>query len=148
MVDILCSCLPLPCNQNRASLEEWLREPHLRLVTHSRQSSSPSVKVRLWLEKVFKEEQGSPHLSAAAASMGLSPQTLRRHLKKEGYSFQKLKEDARRDMAIHFINLRQHSVEEIAFKLGFSEASTFIRAFKKWTGVSPDQYRRGNFKPL
>ena len=53
-----------------------------------------------------------------------------------------LQDDTRRDMAILFINRNEQSMEEIAFRLGFSEASTFIRAFKKWTVLTPLAYRK------
>lgn len=134
--------LDLPCNQNRESLDTLMQAPFVRLLTQPRQSTSLAIKVRLWLEGAFREGQHSPKLDYVAEHLELTPQTLKRHLKKDGYVFQKLKEDTRRDMAIHFILQKQHSIEEIAFNLGYSDASTFIRAFKKWTDLTPLAYRK------
>jgi len=94
------------------------------------------------MENLFREGHNKPQIEQAAEYAGLTQQTLRRRLKKEGYSFQSLKDDTRRDMAIFFINKKEQSIEAIAFRLGFSEASTFIRAFKKWTGLTPLAYRK------
>lgn len=94
------------------------------------------------MENLFREGHSNPQIEQAAQYVGLTEQTLRRHLKKDDYSFQRLKDDTRRDMAISYITQKEHSIENIAFRLGFSEASTFIRAFKKWTGLTPLAYRK------
>ena len=98
--------------------------------------------MRIWMENLFREGNSNPLLDQAAEHMNLTEQTLRRYLHKEGYSFQQLKDDTRRDMAMFFIDRKEQSIEDIAFRLGFSEASTFIRAFKKWTGLTPLAYRK------
>jgi AraC-like DNA-binding protein len=49
----------------------------------------------------------------------------------------------RRDYALHLLGKRGLSIEEIAYRTGFSESSAFIRAFKTWTGVTPYTYRKG-----
>jgi AraC-like DNA-binding protein len=128
--------------RTRDDLREMFKKPHVNLLTQPRQSKSVSIKIRLWMEKLFREGGGLPQLDEASEHMGLTEQTLRRRLKADGYSFNKLKEDTRRDMAIYYIKQSDLSVEEIGFRLGFSEASTFIRAFKKWTGLTPLAYRK------
>jgi AraC-like DNA-binding protein len=72
----------------------------------------------------------------------MHPQAIRRVLKKECTSFQDIKMEIRRDLAINLINNQQHSVEQISEKLGFSEQSSFFRAFKNWTGLTPLAYRK------
>ncbi len=52
----------------------------------------------------------------------------------------------RRDTALYFLEQGDLSIHEIAEKLGFSEPSTFHRAFKKWTGITPGAYRHGEEK--
>ena len=80
--------------------------------------------------------------------MELHPQSLKRRLKKEGITYQMLKEETRRDMAINLIGQKRYSVEVIGFMLGYSDASTFIRAFKTWTGLTPLAYgKMGNSPP-
>jgi AraC-like DNA-binding protein len=134
--------LERPCQRTADELREFFRNPHAHIMTLPRQSKSAYIKTRLWMEKLFREGDGLPQLTEASAYMGMTEQTLRRRLKADGYSFNKLKEDTRRDMAIYYIKQSKLSVEEIAFRLGFSEASTFIRAFKKWTGLTPLTYRK------
>ena len=92
------------------------------------------------MENVIREGLSHPTMDQAAEHLGLTEQTLRRHLNREGYTFQQLKDDTRRDMAMFFIDKKEQSIENIGFRLGFSEASTFIRAFKKWTGLTPLSY--------
>ena len=70
----------------------------------------------------------------------MSPQTLRRHLREEGTSFQELKDHLRRDLAIYQLG-SDLPIQRIAERLGFSEPSAFHRAFKKWTGLTPGAYR-------
>ena len=71
----------------------------------------------------------------------MSRQTLYRKLKKEGLSFQGLVEQVRQDKALRYVAGDQYALGEIAFLLGFSELSAFSRAFKRWTGTSPAEYR-------
>lgn len=71
----------------------------------------------------------------------MSRQTLYRRLKKEGMSFHELVEDVRKDKALRYVAADHYALGEIAFLLGFSELSAFSRAFKRWTGMAPAQYR-------
>ncbi|WP_036193433.1 AraC family transcriptional regulator [Marinobacter daepoensis] len=71
----------------------------------------------------------------------MSRQTLYRKLKKEGLSFHDLVEQVRKDKALRYVADDQYALGEIAFLLGFSELSAFSRAFKRWTGVAPAQFR-------
>jgi AraC-like DNA-binding protein len=66
---------------------------------------------------------------------------LRRRLDEEGQSFQSIKDQLRRDLAINYLKHSSKSVTEIAIDLGFAEQSAFHRAFKKWTGMRPGEYR-------
>jgi AraC-like DNA-binding protein len=133
--------LELGCLRDKNDLDKLLERPYISLLTQPKQSKSTYIRVRLWMENLFREGYGNPLLGQVAAQLGLTEQTLRRYLNREGYTFQQLKDDTRRDMAIFFIEQKGDSVEEIAFRLGFSEASTFIRAFKKWTGLTPLAYK-------
>lgn len=77
-----------------------------------------------------------------AESLNMTPSALRRRLKNEGQSFQMVKDRLRCDLAIECLCHTAQSIEEISGELGFSEASAFHRAFKKWTGASPGEYRQ------
>jgi AraC-like DNA-binding protein len=82
-----------------------------------------------------------PGFDDLALELHVAPTTLRRRLEAEGTSFQAIKDDLRRDTAIHLLVGGRRSVELIAADLGFGEPSAFRRAFKKWTGVQPRAYR-------
>ncbi len=80
---------------------------------------------------------GAPSKPAIARALGMSARTLQRHLADEGTSFAELLNEARVGLARSYVAERRLSVTEIAFVLGFADTSTFSRAFKRWTGLSP-----------
>ncbi len=82
-----------------------------------------------------------PTLNDIASMLYMTSQTLRRQLASAGVSFQKLKNELRCDMAMDFLKFPELTIEEVSEKVGFSEQSTFYRAFKKWTGITPGEYR-------
>jgi len=91
----------------------------------------------------------SKHLSlgeldaeVVAEQLHMSRHTLYRKLKQEGQSFQGLVEEVRKEKAIRYLKEDRYALSEIAFLLGFSELSAFSRAFKRWTGESPANYRQ------
>ena len=72
----------------------------------------------------------------------MSVRTLHRHLQKEGTSYQFLKDEFRKETALAYIKRRELKINTIALLMGFQDSSAFHRSFKKWTGLSPGQYRR------
>ena len=83
---------------------------------------------------------GTPSLTMASAHLNLGERTLRRKLEKVGLSYQSLLDDTRKDIAICLVKEAKLSLMEISLRLGFSEQSSFHRAFKRWTGKTPLQY--------
>jgi AraC-like DNA-binding protein len=75
-----------------------------------------------------------------AARQRISVRTLQRRLRDWGFSFEEIVDDIRRTEAIREVLAGQHSIMEIAFLLGYSDHSHFTRAFKRWTGLPPQQY--------
>ena len=71
----------------------------------------------------------------------MSARTLRRRLEREGTSYQRIKDNARRDAAISLLRGDGLTVSEVAERVGFSDPSAFHRSFKKWTGLSPGSFR-------
>jgi AraC-like DNA-binding protein len=90
---------------------------------------------------------GPPALPAVARALGQSPRSLRRHLADEGTSFQRLVEQIRSELAAQHLQDPRLTVSEIAFLVGFSELSPFLRAFRRWTGLTPGQYRQRDKAP-
>jgi len=133
------SLLTLPVRQNPASLTEFLRQPMYEIIVQDYDRSSWTARVR---ELIARDPVAAGSLPEIARQLGTNDHSLRRRLAQEGYAFIDLKREVKRDLAIHLLARRKYSVEEIAFKIGFSEASAFIRAFKQWTGVTPYTYRK------
>jgi AraC-like DNA-binding protein len=84
---------------------------------------------------------GDASLNGIASKMALSRQTLYRRLKAEGTTFEKVLDELRHKMALHYLNGKKVSVNETAYLVGFSEPAAFSRAFKRWTGSSPRNAR-------
>lgn len=132
--------LDLPIRQTEASLDEFLKTAPAQLLVKFKNSSSLTSRIREVLKTHIGEEM--PTLNDVASRLYLSPQTLRRRLAAEGKSYQTVKDNLRRDAAIHLLLRPELTLEDVAQQVGFSETSTFHRAFKKWTGVTPGLYRQ------
>ena len=85
---------------------------------------------------------GEATIDQVAARMGMSRRTFQRRLKGEGLVFRDILEQVRREMAIHYAHDPAITISEIGFFLGFSELPAFSRAFRRWTGVSPRDFRQ------
>lgn len=84
---------------------------------------------------------GAPTLATAAAAMAVSERTLQRRLAEEGTNFAEALAQLRQDLAVRLLEDRTLAVYEIAFLLGYAEPTAFHRAFRRWRGVSPRQFR-------
>lgn len=86
--------------------------------------------------------EGAPRMADIARGLGLSARSFHRRLSEHGMSFQTLTEETRRELAEGLLRDERHSLAEIAFLTGFSEQSSFTRAFKRWVGRTPASYRK------
>lgn len=86
-------------------------------------------------------EGGDPSLAAVARRMAVSPRTLQRRLAIEGTSFAEVLDQTRRHVAEAYIKDRALALTEVSYLLGFSEPSAFTRAFQRWFGLAPRQFR-------
>ena len=82
-----------------------------------------------------------PALADMARSLGLSGRTLQRRLTARGRNYQELVDEVRTALASEYLRQTTLSVEEVGQRVGFSEASNFRKAFRKWTGQAPAAYR-------
>jgi AraC-like DNA-binding protein len=101
--------------------------------------SSKSVRDRVerLLVESLKGEDVS--MNTIASKLGLSRQTLFRRLKVEGVTFEKVVDDLRHRLALHYLDEARMSVNQTAYLVGFSDPAAFSRAFKRWTGSSPSR---------
>jgi AraC-like DNA-binding protein len=134
--------LDLPVVQSPQSLREFLAGSPANLIVKYRDTSSLTDRIRRLLRKRLGDEL--PSLEEVGDALAVTPQTLRRRLREEGRGFQQIKDELRRDASIEYLLQTPLPLLDIANKVGFSEASTFHRAFKSWTGVAPGEYRHSH----
>ncbi|MBB3013261.1 AraC family transcriptional regulator ligand-binding domain-containing protein [Cupriavidus alkaliphilus] len=133
--------LDLPVMQTRDSLRSLLRDAPDSLLIRHREAATTAAQVRTHLSRQLP--LGAISLAAVADCLNLTEATLNRRLRSEGTSFQDIKDTLRHDESVRYLECTDLPVSAIAQALGFSEPATFCRAFKKWTGLAPGQYRRG-----
>ncbi|MDX1431010.1 MAG: helix-turn-helix transcriptional regulator [Gammaproteobacteria bacterium] len=81
-------------------------------------------------------------LAVVAARLGTSPRTIQRRLGELELKYSSLREDVRREQAVLLVSHGRISMGEVAATLGYRDAGSFTRAFRRWTGESPYRYRR------
>jgi AraC-like DNA-binding protein len=134
------SYLDLPIVQNERTVKEFLRIAPENILVKYKNGSSLGARIRRRLRQSLPGEL--PEFEALAGEMNMTPATLRRRLHEDGTSFQAIKDQLRRDLAISHLSHSKRSTMDIGLELGFSERSAFHRAFKKWTGAAPGEFRR------
>lgn len=102
------------------------RDPLLRSVTQAIAAALPD---------------GHPDIATTARRMAVSTRTLQRRLRDRGLRYQALVDDVRRQRALALLSEDARSIDEVAFLVGFSDASGFRRAFRRWTGSAPSEAR-------
>ncbi|MEM9342160.1 MAG: AraC family transcriptional regulator [Pseudomonadota bacterium] len=102
----------------------------------------PSLSAQTKDEIARALSEGLPKMAHIAQRLGMSVRSFHRRLAEQGVSFQTLTEETRREIAIGMLNDERYVLSEIAFMTGFSEQSAFTRAFKRWTGHTPTDYRK------
>ena len=130
--------LSLPVRRDEAALQRMLHRALLLTVRPYRRDRLLVEKVRHTLAQHPEHSRNADDL---ATWLNLSTRTLHRQLKEEGASLQKLKDAVRRDLAIELLHRSQRPLKQIAQAVGFQNEKSFIRAFKGWTGQTPDAFR-------
>lgn len=138
--DFSAAYLDYPIVQNQETLMDFLRTAPYHLVISETTHYSLKSKVRSILSRDVSVSM--PSAEDVASRLNLSVTTLRRRLQGEGTSYQKLKDECRMEAAFHYLACPDLTNATIAERLGFDESSAFFRAFKKWTGVTPGEYRK------
>lgn len=130
-----------PVVQTEDSLREFLRQAPYPLV--HRESPGILKPLSQRIERLLSgyTSERLPTASEVARELAMSPRTLHRKLTSENTSFQQLKDNYRRELALHYLQRPELSIDAIAAVMGFQDNSAFYRSFKKWTGQSPGEYR-------
>ncbi|CAE6910332.1 AraC family transcriptional regulator [Pseudomonas marincola] len=92
--------------------------------------------------------QGEPKRERVAQTLLVSQRTLQRRLQEEGTSFQQLLDDTRRELAEQYLQQPSLTLLEASYLLGFADPSNFFRAFRRWFGVTPSDYRAAHLQGI
>lgn len=130
--------LELPVAQQEENVASFISTlPNL--LTNRMSDASVTAQIK----RILRDDESLENLplKKIAQKLNKSPQTIRRYLNQENTNFGALKESVRKDLAIYHLTQKDTPIKNIAFLVGFSEPSAFIRAFKKWTGRTPGEWR-------
>ncbi len=135
--------MDLPLVQNPRSLSKFLKDSITQLIDGNFHSVGLPAQIRAIISKEYGNN--FPDFQVICEKLNMTPQTLRRRLKDGNTSYQEIKDSIRKDASIYYLSKPDLSIDEIAMLMGFSEASSFHRAFKKWTGKTPSSFRKEMF---
>jgi AraC-like DNA-binding protein len=102
--------------------------------------SSDDLEQRIRVQ-LLKMGRLHPSLDHLAKTLGLSPRTVRRRLRNAGTSYKAILNSVREELAVQYLRTTHCAIYQIADRLGYSDQSNFGRAFKNWTGRSPQEFR-------
>jgi AraC-like DNA-binding protein len=131
--------LETPVSRDEPALRTFLTDAYTQIISPPRNFGLMGQKVRNCLMRAYPQW---PTLEHVADKLHTSVSSLQRHLASEHTSFQWIKDDLRRDLAIARLSSSSVSLVQLANELGFSDSPTFQRAFKQWTGQPCGTYRR------
>lgn len=131
--------LDYPVVQTTASADQLMATFPAQLFEVSQLQDSVTAQVRNIMGADLS--QSFPGIDKIAARMCISVSTLHRHLLNENSSYQKIKDECRERAAQDYLRQKDYPIKAIAEQLGFSDSSTFHRAFRRWTGTTPRQFR-------
>jgi len=132
--------LDVPMRTADPKLNAVLRRHAEHLISELPEPNWLTGKVRQLLLNLLPA--GHSNADYVAARLGMSRRTLTRHLEREGVTYKELLEQARRELAYQYLASHSTDIQQIAFMLGYSETAAFSRAFRRWSGQSPAEYRR------
>ena len=132
--------LQLPIRRDEAALQRMLQRALLLTVRPYRRDRLLVEKVR---QTLAEHPEHSRNADDLARWLNLSTRTLHRQLQEEGATLQQLKDSVRRDKAIALLLRSARPIKQIAAEVGFQNEKSFMRAFKTWTGQTPEAFRNG-----
>lgn len=125
-----------------------MADPHARSMAEARcqtllRNAAAAGNVSDWIAMMLREANGGvPTLAELAQILNVTPRTLDRHLKAEGFGYRTLANAVRRENAIRLLSDSELSITRIALELGYTDAANFTRAFRRATGMSPARFRQ------
>ena len=132
--------LPSKLIQRRILMHQYLERHAAAVAERLPTQGDVSARVRRLVTDLLRG--GEPTPARVAKSLGLSERTLQRRLREEGTTLARIVEATRRELSEHYLTEPSVSAFEVAFLIGYSEPSAFHRAFRRWTGMTPQEFRR------
>ncbi|MGH8353609.1 MAG: AraC family transcriptional regulator GliR [Pseudomonas sp.] len=136
--------LKVPLRQADANLLRTLEEHALTLMAGLDEDEPLPLRVKNALRLLLKD--GLPRKERVAEKFAMTVRTLQRHLQQAGTSYQAILDQLRQELAEHYLTRSDLPIQDIAYYLGFTEARSFHRSFKNWTGITPGEYRESKRK--
>ena len=134
------SYLDAPMVHSEQALMDFVETaPYELLLAPQDKDESITAKIRYLIGSDFTRPM--PSFDEIIERLHTSASTLRRKLKREGTTYQQIKDDARREAAIAYLKRPDLSVTTSALLMGFDDPSAFTRSFKRWTGLAPSEFR-------
>ncbi|MDR3414544.1 MAG: AraC family transcriptional regulator [Nevskia sp.] len=141
VLDLVDVEAPMP--QGNALTSRALQEQCHRLLDRRRARSGIAGQVR---DRLLHSVNRFPTIGTVASALNLGPRSLRRRLEEEGTSYRVLTDEVRRILAEELLTSGRLKLEEVSERLGYAEPASFTHAFKRWTGVSPANYRKAHLE--
>jgi len=132
-------CLDVPIKRSAEELKRFLARAPANILVKYRDPDSLAVRIKNDLRQMPADTW--PETDNLASRLCMSASTLRRRLAEEGQTYQGLKDSVRKELAIIWLAEADISFADIATRLGFADASSFYKAFRKWSGSNPGHYR-------
>lgn len=135
----------------RADIERPLEGANPELARHNEEIvlkylarfDKDNIRARAQAALIEQLPLGEPGAARVAAALHMSLRSLQRRLAQDGGSYEALLDATRRELALDYLRDPRYSVGEVTYLLGYSDASSFSRAFRRWTGQAPSRFRDG-----
>ncbi|MDG2502486.1 MAG: AraC family transcriptional regulator [Porticoccaceae bacterium] len=132
--------LDKPLVRSDQELETYVQNAPADVMTIPGSDSTLEAKIERIIGQRHPDRLVFAPIHQLAEELGISSQTLHRRLKESATSYQKIKDNLRREVAIHKLVNERLTVEQVSEIVGFTESRSFTRAFKHWTGLTPREY--------
>lgn len=133
------SFLEMPLVEADLTLGSLLERQAEELLANSTRHGAFSHQVRQLIKETLPS--GEARIDSIGRKLGVSSRTLQRKLREEGTSYQELLEETQRSLAEFYLRKPEIAICEVSYLLGFSQASAFHRAFRRWTGMTVKEFR-------
>ena len=134
--------LEQPICRNRIELAHWLRDSPADMLYMPGRDNTISNHVRRQLDLELRSNMRFPAFDLICSELNMSSQVVRRRLSEEGDNYQNLKDSVRSSLIKELLSNSDLSLTDITGRSGFKEIASLNRAFKKWTNMTPAEYRK------